>query len=412
MKVLFLNPYFQPENIAYTHLEQDLIEGILSKGHTIEVLCPVPTRGISRETAKEYKNRKHETLLDGKVTVTRFWAPQEGRNPLIRAFRYFWCNLRHYQLGKKRKGVDVVFATSTPPTQGWIAGKVAKKLRCPFVYNLQDIFPDSLVTTGLSQKGSLLWKIGRKLEDATYKGADRVILISQAMKRNVLAKGLEEEKIEVVSNWVDTEAVQPVEKSENKLFEEFGIDREKFTVVYAGNFGAAQGAGVVLEAAEKLPQVQFVIFGGGAEFAEIREKAATLGNVIVNGLLPQNRVPEVYSLGDVALITCKKGVGDSGLPSKTWSIMACGTPIVAAFDTESVLAEILQEANAGICVEPENAEALASAIEKMAVNTADYAGGRDYVNQNASRSLCVGKYIQVLEHPEKDSADREYTNVM
>ena len=397
MKILFVNAYFAPENIAYTHLEQDLIQGILAKGHTIEVLCPVPTRGITPEKAEEYKDRKHETMFDGKVTVTRFWAPQEGRNPLIRAFRYFWCNLRHYQLGKKQKGVDVVFAVSTPPTQGWMAGKVAKKLHCPFVYNLQDIFPDSLVTTGLSKKDSLLWKFGRKLEDATYKGANRIILISQAMKRNVLAKGLREDKVEVVSNWVDTSAVQPVAKTNNKLFEEFGIDRSKFTVVYAGNFGAAQGAGVVLEAAEKLPEVQFVIFGGGAEFAAVKEKAAAMPNVIINGLLPQDRVPEVYSLGDVALITCKKGVGNSGLPSKTWSIMACGTPIVAAFDTDSVLAEILQEANAGICVEPEDGEALARAITQMAENGAAYTGGRDYVNQSASRDLCVEKYIKILE---------------
>ena len=401
MKILFVNAYFTPENISFSHLEQDLIEGILAKGHTIQVLCPVPTRGISKEIAKTYKKRKQETMFDGKVTVTRFWAPQEGRNPLIRAFRYFWCNLRHYMLGRKCKGVDAVFAVSTPPTQGFLAGKLAKKHRCPFIYSLQDVFPDSLVTTGLTKEGSLLWKLGRKLENATYKGADRIIVISQAMKRNVLAKGLPEEKVEVISNWVDVSAVQPVAKADNKLFEEFGIDRDKFTVVYAGNFGAAQGAGVVLETAEKLPQAQFVIFGGGAEFATVREKAAAMPNVIVNGLLPQNRVPEVYSLGDVALITCKKGVGNSGLPSKTWSIMACGTPIVAAFDTDSVLAEILQEANAGICVEPEAPEALAKAITEMAENASAYTGGRNYVNQNACRDLCVERYVKLLEQVKK-----------
>lgn len=401
MKILFVNAYFAPENISFSHLEQDLIEGILAKGHTIEVLCPVPTRGISTETAKEYKNRKRESMYDGKVTVTRFWAPQEGRNPLIRAFRYFWCNLRQYMLGRRYKGIDAVFAVSTPPTQGWLAGKLAKKHHCPFVYSLQDIFPDSLVTTGLTKEGSLLWKLGRKLENTTYKGASRVIVISQAMKRNVLGKGLPEEKVTIISNWVDTDAVQPVRKEENKLFEEFGIDRSKFTVVYAGNFGAAQGAGVVLDAAEKLPEVQFVIFGGGAEFSCVKEKAESMPNVIVNGLLPQSRVPEVYSLGDVALITCKKGVGNSGLPSKTWSIMACGTPIVAAFDTDSVLAEILQESKAGICVEPENPEALKKAIAEMAKNVADYTGGQSYVNQNASRSLCVEKYVDILEKSQK-----------
>ena len=200
MKVLFVNAYFAPENIAFSHLEEDLIRGILEKGHTIEVLCPVPTRGISRETAKAYQDRKKETMFDGKVTVTRFWAPQEGRNPLIRAFRYVWCNLRQYQLGKKQKDIDAIFAVSTPPTQGWLAGKLAKKLGCPFLYSLQDIFPDSLVTTGLSKKDSLLWKIGRKLEDSTYQSADQIVVISKAMQQNILAKGVPPEKIRLISN--------------------------------------------------------------------------------------------------------------------------------------------------------------------------------------------------------------------
>ena len=397
MKVLFVNAYFAPENIAFSHLEEDLIRGILEKGHTIEVLCPVPTRGISRETAKAYQDRKKETMFDGKVTVTRFWAPQEGRNPLIRAFRYVWCNLRQYQLGKKQKDIDAIFAVSTPPTQGWLAGKLAKKLGCPFLYSLQDIFPDSLVTTGLSKKDSLLWKIGRKLEDSTYQSADQIVVISKAMQQNILAKGVPPEKIRLISNWVDTEAVQPVEKADNKLFEEFDIQRGKFTVVYAGNFGASQGAGVVLEAAKRLPAVQFAIFGGGAEFEAAKEEAEKLPNVIINGLLPQSRVPEVYSLGDAAVITCKKGVGKAGLPSKTWSIMACNTPIVAAFDTDSPLAQILEESGSGICVEPENAEALAKAITEMKENSEAYSGGRDYVNQNASRTLCVEQYVTTLE---------------
>lgn len=396
MKILFLNAYFYPEKIAFTHLEQDLLEGLLAAGHQIEVLCPVPTRGISRETAEAYAGKKREQLYDGRVSVRRFWAPQEGRNPLIRAFRYFWCNLRQYQLGRKYRGVDAIFAVSTPPTQGWLAGKLSKKLKCRFVYNLQDVFPDSLVTTGLAKRDSLLWKVGRRLEDSTYQKADTIIVISQTMKKNLLDKGVPEEKLRTVSNWIDTKAVCPVEKENNKLFEEFSIDREKFTVVYAGNFGAAQGAGVVLEAAKQLPEMQFVIFGGGAEFENARTAAKQLPNVIINGLLPQERVPEVYSLGDLCLITCKKGVGGSGMPSKTWTIMACNTPIVAAFDTDSELAAVIEQAQAGICVEPENAEALAEAIRTASRATERCCGGREYVEKFASKEICVSKYLEII----------------
>ena len=121
------------------------------------------------------------------------------------------------------------------------------------------------------------------------------------------------------------------------LFEEFGLSRDKFTVVYAGNFGAAQGAEVVLSAAELLKDradIQFAVFGGGAGFEAAKTSVAEkrLTNVVVSGLLPQERVPEVYSLGDVALITCKKGVGGSGMPSKTWSILSASRPVLVNFD--------------------------------------------------------------------------------
>ena len=140
-----------------------------------------------------------------------------------------------------------------------------------------------------------------------------------------------------------------------------------------------------------------MIFGGGSEFETARESAEKLPNVIINGLLPQERVAEVYSLGDIAVITCKKGVGRAGLPSKTWSIMACNTPIVAAFDTDSLMMEILDEASAGICIEPENGEALANAILYAKNHLGKYCGGRKYTCANASTGVCVKEYTELFK---------------
>ena len=92
MNLLFLDSYFEPETIAYTHLEKNLLEGLVKEGSKVQVICPTPTRGVSAQVREEYKGRKSEKLHSGKVRVRRFWAPQEGRNPIIRAFRYFWCN--------------------------------------------------------------------------------------------------------------------------------------------------------------------------------------------------------------------------------------------------------------------------------------------------------------------------------
>ncbi len=397
MKALFLDAYFYPEKIAFTHLENDLIQALLKAGHVIEVICPTPTRGISKEIAQRYASTKQESLYDGQLQVRRFWAPQEGRNPVIRALRYFWCNIRQYQLGRSVKNADVVFAVSTPPTQGFLAGKLSRKLGCRFVYSLQDVFPDSLITTRLAKKGSLIWKIGRAIEDRTYKSADAIVAVSRSMKDNILQKGVPEEKVAVISNWIDLDAVKPVPKEENRLFEELRIRRDVFTVVYAGNFGAAQGADVVLEAAKLLRDVQFVIFGGGVEFESAKQKAVGLPNVIINELLPQDRISEVYSLGDVCLITSKKGVGTSGMPSKTWSIMACATPIIAAFDTDSDLAECIARANAGLCVEPENPQVLAAAIRAQKNMPPRRTDAREYVYQHAAREACTERYLELMQ---------------
>lgn len=406
MKLLKLSPYYLPEMSSSTHLSQDLEDAYIEAGFVTEIYCPTPTRNITKEVREQYKKIKYEEMKDGKIIVRRFAMFREGRNPILRAVRYVLVNLAQYFKGTKAKDVDVIYSGSTPPTQGVLCGLTKKKLskrykkNVPYVYNLQDVFPDSLVTTGLTKKGSLIWKIGRKIENFTYENADKIIVISESMKQNILEKGVPEEKIVVVSNWIDTEATKPVLKEDNRLFEEFNIPKDKFIVLYAGNFGKAQGADVVLETAEKLKDnenIQFVIFGGGAEFEKAKEKAENLDNVIINPLLPQERVPEVYSLGDVAIITCKKGVGTSGMPSKTWSIMACNTPIIAAFDTDSELAEVIEKANAGMTVDPEDADKLATAILEMADGKKDdFTGGRDYTLENASKEKCTAKYVETV----------------
>ncbi len=407
MKILKLASYCTPEQISSTHLSMDLNEAYLAEGFTFDVYAPTPTRGISDEVRKKYKKIKYEELDNGQTVIHRFAMFREGKNPILRAIRYFLINIVHYFKGIKAKDIDLILSGSTPPTQGLLCAMVKKKLskkykrNVPFVYNLQDIFPDSLVHTGLTKKGSLLWKIGRKIEDKTYRAADKIIVISEGFKQNIMEKGVPEEKIVVISNWIDVEAIKSVPKEENRLFEEFEISKDKFTVVYAGNFGKAQGADVVLEAAELLKNeedIQFVIFGGGAEFEKAKARAKTLDNVITNGLLPQERVPEVYSLGDVAIITCKKGFGNSAMPSKTWSIMACNTPIIAAFDTDGDLADALNKANAGLTTAPENAEKLASVILEMKNGKSeDFTGGREYVSKNASKEICTAKYVDLIK---------------
>ena len=398
MKILFLDAYFEPEQISSTHLENDLLEALIRAGHDVFVICPTPTRGISAETAKKYRRIRKEVLYNGHVHVTRFLAPAEGRNPLIRAFRYFWCNIRTYQMGSRMKDCDLIYCDSTPPTQGWVAGKVARKQKKPFVFSLQDVFPDSLVTAGLTNEGSLLWRLGRRIEDKTYERCDRIIVISEAIKQNLLQKGVNENKISIISNWIDTDEIKPVKREENKLFDEFGLDRSSYIVLYAGNFGESQGADIVLEAAEMLQNqrnIQFVIFGGGAGYDRAVKQAESMRNVFIHPLMPGDRIAEVYSMGNIALITTKKGIGKTAMPSKTWSIMACNTRIIASCDLDSELCDIIRKNNAGKCVEPQNKNELVGAIlEEYGKDSGEHPDTRKIVMQIASKNVCTAEYLR------------------
>ncbi len=404
MKLLFLNAYFYPEVIAFSHLEQDLMEGLVNAGHSLSVICPTPSRGVSKEISRKYTKIKHETLNG--VEVHRFRAPCEGKNPLIRAFRYFWCHFRGDMIAKRQKDVDAVFAVSAPPTQGYFAGKVAKKLGVPLIYSLQDIFPGTLISTGLvSSDRSFLYRLGSLIEKKTYERCRMIIVLSKTVHRNLIDKGVQKEKLTTVCNWIDPDEVRPVSRADNRLFDEFHIDRNKFVAVYAGSFGISHGADVLLYAAEKLKEnteILFVIFGAGTEYDKAKKLAEEkdLTNIRMFPLLPAERISEVYSMGDVALIIGKKMMGSVAMPSKTWSIMACNTPIIASFAPESELAAILRESGTGICAEAEDPAALAEAIKDAFRRRFDgkNTAARDYVKAHASKKVGVAKYISCIEN--------------
>ena len=398
MKILKPCAYYEPEFFSSAHLDNDLEEALVNNGIDVCVVTPQPSRGCTEE---EYANFKHkEYKYDGHVSIERFKLMKEGKNVFERAFRYIYMNIKQYLICLKYKDIDLIFADSTPPTQGALAVLLKKRLNKPFVYNLQDVFPDSMVNAKMTKKGSLIWKIGRVIEDFTYRNADKIIVISDDFKKNIMEKGVPENKIVVIPNWVDTNVIYPVVKTNNKLYDEFNIPKDKYIVLYAGNLGNAQGSDIILETADLLSEYDdtiFVVFGGGSQFEKFKLKAKSRKNLMVFDLLPSERVSEVYSLGDIALITCKKGTGMAGMPSKTWSIMACNVPIIASFDTDSDLARILEQADAGICVEPENADCLSKAILKQYLNRDTVkCNSREYVLNNVAKKHCVNKVISVF----------------
>jgi len=407
MRILKMSPYFEPEQVGTTHLHRDLREAYVKAGFTMVDYVPRPTRGISDEVYEEYKHKKYEEQLDGKVVIHRFAMFREGTNPIQRAIRYVLVNLIQYFKGIRAKDVDVLVSVSTPPTQGILCGLVARKLRIPFIYNLQDVFPDSMVIANMTKKGSLIWKIGRKVEDFTYRHADKIIVISEDFKRNIMEKGVPEEKIVVVPNWVDPTSVYPVERKDNILFDRFGLDRDKFYICYSGNIGHSQNLRLLMDAAKllktDLPDMRLVLIGDGMMKDELEKmiRDEAINNVVLLPFQPYEEIAHVFSLGDAGLIISKAGTGGSSVPSKTWSIMAAERPIIASFDEESRLSKLIEEAGCGVTVKPDDLDVLVGAIKALYNDRENGIAmgktGRRYLLENLDKEKCVAAYVDTIK---------------
>ena len=419
MRILRLRAYYDPERTPGIHLDHDLSEAFMNNNIHYVSYTPSPTRGVSKEIRKSYKNKKKEIIYNGFVEINRFSMFGEGRNPLQRLIRYIACSIKEYNLGVKSTDIDVVYSSSTPPTQGLISFLVAKKLskrygrKVPFIYNLQDIFPDSLVTAKMTHKGSMIWKIGRKIEDYTYQNADKIIVISDDFKKNIVLKGVPEEKIVIIPNWIDSNTVHPVNREENVLFDRFNLPRDKFYICYSGNIGHSQNIEMLLEAASRIEllndNIQFIIIGEGAEkenlLLEIEKKK--LNNVKVFPFQQYEDIAHVFSLGDVDLVISKKGTGGNSVPSKTWSIMAAGRPILASFDADSELVRLITKTQSGLYVDADDVNGFVETVIKLHANEHERIimgnNGRNYVKNNISKEICTQKYIETLRETTKDT---------
>lgn len=410
MKLLLLPAYFTPELVSDTPLDDARYCAFAEAGMEMELFTSVPTRGVSDEDKEKYSKIKNESMYNGKMSVHRFSMIDEGTNPILRALRYFLCFVKQYYYGRKQKGIGAIFVVSTPPIQGMLAGMLKKRLNCGYVYNLQDIFPDTLVGAGLAKKDGLLWKIGRKIENYTYKQADKIIVISEDFKRNIMAKGVPEEKIVVVYNWVDQNAIFPIKDEDNDLFEEFGISRDKFRVVYAGNLGNAQNIGIIVDAAKRLKEnanIEFVIFGKGGLEDEIKatKEKDQLDNLKILPLQPYERVAKVYGLGNICIVACKVGLGGAAMPSKTWSIMSAGRAVLANFD-EGELKEILENNECGVFTKADDLDGFIKAIEDLSQHPERCAEmgakGREFILKNLTKDVGTQKYVDVIKSVVKD----------
>ena len=177
--IQFMTGYYYPEKAAGIQLCQELFEKLVINGYQVHLITPIPTRGVSHDVRNKYIKSKIEK--NGDLLIKRYWLPNESKVIVIRALRYFLQNIYQLFYGLSHH-YDVLFLYSTPPTNG-LVGSILKKIKKkPFIYNLHDVFPDSLINMNLTSRNSVVAKIGRWMERVTYKNADRIITVSNGIK--------------------------------------------------------------------------------------------------------------------------------------------------------------------------------------------------------------------------------------
>jgi colanic acid biosynthesis glycosyl transferase WcaI len=301
-------------------------------------------------------------------------------------------------VGAVGRRVDGVLALSPPLPLGLVGWGIRLVRGGPLVFNVQDVFPDVAVELGKLTDPRLI-RAARWLERVTYRRADAVTVLSEDLRENLAAKlpAGERGKVRVIPNFVDTVAIRPADRA-TRYRQELGIGGET-VVLYAGNVGFSQSLDLVVDAARHLRErrdVVFVVNGGGAGLEDLRRQADGLPNVRFAPYQPKARLREVLASGDVHVVPLRRGLGRSSVPSKTYSILAAGRPLLASIDPGTEVTRIVEASGAGIAVAPDDPEAFRTALVALLDDRdrrrAMGARGRAWVERAASPAAVAEAY--------------------
>lgn len=402
MRILFLSDNFPPEgNAPATRLYEHATRWVRA-GHDVTVVTCAPNFPEGK-LFPGYRNawRQVETV-DGirVVRVKTYITANEGF--LKRTLDYLSFMLMGFLMGMFERRPDVVVATSPQffcAIGGWALSVVKRR---PFVFELRDLWPASIVAVGAMKK-SLTIRLLEKTELFLYRRAKAIVSVTQSFREDLVARGIDREKIHVVINGVDLDRYEP-QARDAALAEEFGL-AGKFVAGYMGTHGMAHALPKVLEAAERLrdrADIAFFFAGSGAERAHVEQIVAERGlsNVRLIPRQPKERMPSLWSLCDLAIVPLRDTpVFATVIPSKIFESMGMGVPILMSLP-EGEATDIVRGTRSGVCVPPENPEAMAAEIERLADAPEEMAQLRTLARAAApgfSRDVLAKSMLDVLQ---------------
>lgn len=366
MRVLFLSVYFPPEVGAPQARTYETARWFARRGHDVTVLTAFPNHPTGR-VARGYRGRLFmRERLDG-IDVRRTWVyPAPNRGLWRWAAKHLSFSLSSLLAAPPAGPFDAVVVESSALFLGLTACALARLQGIPWVLTIADLWPDTAVAQGQLAHPGLI-RLTHRLARFVYGQADLLVGVTRGICRALVRRGVPPGKVAYIPNGTDTRLFRPAAGGD-ALRRELGLEG-RFLVVYAGTMGLAQGLDTVLEAAGLLrgeEDVRFLLVGDGVEKGNLLRRAQREGlhNVRFLDRQPRSRMPAVLNAADVVLVPLRgQPLFQAALPSKLPEAMACGKPVILTIMGEA--ADLLQQAGAGLAVEPENPRALAAAIRRL-----------------------------------------------
>ena len=398
MRILYVSQYFPPEIGAPAVRVSQLVQRWREWGHDVRVLTGFPNHpdGV---VPLEYRPKLRRLVMEERwrdVPVYRTWLyPTPNRGLTRRSASYMSFGMSAALTGALlRFKPEVVIGTSPQLLCAGAAYFIAKRFGARFVFEVRDLWPESLSAVGAAQPTSLLYRGLASTADWLYRGADQVVAVTDASRDQIVSKGISPDKVAVVRNGVDTDSISATTPSPS----------DKFTICYIGAIGMAHALETAIDAAKLLrgePDVRFVFVGGGAERETLQRKArdANLSNVEFRGPRPWSEVPQILAESDACLVHLARApLFETVLPSKMFEAMAAGRPIILGVLGEAQ--RLLAEAGAGLAIEPESAEQLRDAVLTLyrdrELGQTLGRSGRLYAEREASYEARARQYLERL----------------
>ncbi|WP_313047772.1 glycosyltransferase family 4 protein [Pseudomonas soli] len=397
VRVLLLTQWFDPEP---TFKGLVFARELVARGFDVEVLTGFPNYPGGKLYPGYRMRLIQREVIDG-VKVTRLpLYPSHGQSGLGRVLNYasFAASSLLYGLFGARRP-DVIYAYHPPLTVGLSAAFIRLLRRVPVVYDIQDMWPDTLRASGMFSNEKALALVGRVC-DWVYRRVDQLVVLSPGFKRLLIERGVAAEKIDVIYNWCAEDMISATDAPAPSAFPPPG----RFRVLFAGNMGKAQALDALIDAAGLLKaaaaNVTLVMLGGGVEVTRLRAlvEERDLDNVVFLPAVPMDQVGPYLANADALLVHLKQDpLFTITIPSKTQAYMAAGRPILMAVEGDA--AALVRESGCGVVAEWENPQALANAIQTMCELDADQRqvmgeNGRAYYRQYLSLAAGVTRFAE------------------